>query len=274
MSEERTLVIGATGIVGRAVVRRLDRAGREVVAGRRWDGDAAPLHERGIETVVLDVENRESMVPVVAGCNHVIYCAAPPRELNRGPYMRRAVTGIRNVLEVVRQEEIDRLVVTSTAATLGAAAEGERREPVDEGDVYLPGTSGDRFVEAAWAVEQECRREAADGRFVIMLNPSVTLGPGVKIPQRDALSVGREAPVNWVELERVADAHLAALVSGRPGERYIVEGENGTVGGLYDVASGREDVQIGGSYEANRERFLLENGRHLDGTKATHIFGL
>lgn len=274
MSEERTLVIGATGIVGRAVVGRLDRAGRDVIAGHRWDGDAEPLRERGVETAVLDVEDRESMLPVVAGCNQVIYCAAPSPDLNRGAYMRRAVTGIRNVLEVVREEEIDRLVVTSTAATLGAAKEGERREPVDEGDVYLPGTSGDRFVEAAWAVEQECRREAADGRFVMMLNPSVTLGPGVTIPEPDALSVGREAPVNWVELDRVADAHLAALVSGRPGERYIVEGENGTVGGLYNVASGREDVQIGESCEADRERFLLENGRHLDGTKATHIFGL
>lgn len=272
---DRTLVIGATTPVGLAVTRRLHRAGREVVGGRRWDADPEPLRRAGISSPVVDVTDRESLVPAVASCNHIVYAGAPDAQLPRDAYLRASVEAIRAVLAVVLEEEVERLIVTSTAATLGPAPDAEsRRDPADEESYYLPGTSGHKFVEAAWAVEQACRREAADGRFVVMLNPSVVLGEGVCLPDPTELQASADAPVNWVSMETVATAHASALASGRPGGRYLVAGENGTLEDLYARARQMDGVTIGGRDGMAGVRYLLDHGRHLDGTKAKHVLGV
>ena len=274
---ERTLVIGSTGVLGRSITRVLEAADWGVVGMRRWDSDVAYLDEIGVPDVVGDVRERDRLREAMSGVNYVVYCSAPDTDLPPDTYRQRATTGIRNVLEVARDEDVEKLVVTSSAVTIGQP--DEDRE-ADESDYYLPGTAEDHFVEAAYAVEQECFREAADGQHVVLLEPTIVIGPGAHLPARSRLrSVPDDAPVNWVDLGRVARAHLEAMEWGHRGERYIVAGQNGTIRDLYDLAADEPDVEIrkrgvGFGAPEYRNRYLLTAGQHVDGSKVRREFEL
>lgn len=275
MMIERTLVIGSTGVLGRSITRVLHAADWGVIGMRRWDSEVAYLDEIGVRDIVGDVRERDRLTEAMSSVNYVVYCSAPDTDLEPDAYRRRATTGIRNVLQVARDEDVERVVVTSSAVTVGRP---DQERMADEQDYYLPGTAGDPFVEAAYAVEQECYRQAADGQYVVLLNPTVVIGPGAALPARSQLGgVSDDAPVNWVDLGRVARAHLEALEWGHRGERYIVGGQNGTIGKLYDLAADAPDVEVrrrGRGRPAYRNRYLLTAGQHVDGEKAEREFDL
>lgn len=285
---ERTLVIGSTGFVGRHVLRHLHEHGHTVVGMRRWHSSADVVRDLGATDVVADLSDRRTLVQAIGGFNRIVYCAAPDTDLDPGEYRAKASTWIRNVLEIARDEDVERVVVTSTAATLAAPPEDEDRL-ADERDVYLPGSAIDPFVEAAYAVEQECFRQAADGQSVLILNPTVALGPGARLPARNQLDdVADDDPVNWVDIERVAAAHRAALgmtlepslAPGRRGNRYLVAGENTTIGDLYDEIEAREAVSTVESPlwrrhdDAYRNRHLLTDSQWVDDSQAREHLGI
>lgn len=274
---ERTLVIGSTGFIGRAVVGVLASGGWNVTAMRRWNSPEGALEGMDVREVVADLGEPEELRHAISNVNYIVYCAAPDSTLAADAYRRRATLGIRRVLDIARDEDVERVVVTSSAVTIGRP-DGE--EPADEEDYYLPGEAGDHFVEAAYAVEQECFRESADGQEIVMVNPTVVVGPGAVFPARSALSgVGDEDPVNWVDLGKVARAHVGALESGRRGARYIVAGQNATIGKLYERIAAEPEVEnrrsrSGAGEGPYRNRYLLTGGQWVDGSKAEGAFDL
>lgn len=279
---EQTLVIGSTGLVGRHVVGYLADRRHTVVGMRRWNSESEVLETLGVPDVVADLADLERLAHAVSGVNHIIYCAAPDTSLEPRRYQRCAVEWIRNVLQMARDKDVDRVVVTSTASTIGrpeSANEVADRHP-DGRDAYLPGSAGDHFVEAAYAVEQEVFRQAADGQDVVILNPTVIVGEGARLPSaHGAGGVDADAPVNWVAAERVARAHEAALNHGKRGGRYVVGGTNGTLGELYDVVERHPAVEVTGSGlfgndVTYRNRHLLTSGQRVDTSRSERILGL
>ena len=273
---ERTLVIGSTGFIGRAVAGHLNEQGWNVIGMRRWDSPVDLLENLGIPDIVADLEDRDALLHAMSGVNYLVYCAAPDADLPADEYRRRATIDIRNVLQVARDADVERVLVTSTAATVAADGESE----ADESEDYLPGTAEDHFVEAAYGVEQECYRQSADGQDIVTVNPSIVVGPGAHFPARSRLDgVGEERPVNWVGLDRVARAHRLALEHGRRGERYIVGGANGRLGDFYETVRQTDDVTIEaggmlGGPKPYRNRYLLTGGGWLDSRKAEQKLGL
>lgn len=69
----RVLVAGANGSTGRRVVRRLRGGPHEPVAMIRDDDQRPPFRERGVDTVLADLE--EALDHAVAGCDAVVFCA-------------------------------------------------------------------------------------------------------------------------------------------------------------------------------------------------------
>ena len=76
-------------------------------------------------------------------------------------------------------------------------------------------------------------REVADRMRIIMLNPSVVLGPGSDLIEA-VLNAVRYLPIlpmvsyinSFVDVRDVASAAVLALTKGRSGERYIVTDKN------------------------------------------------
>ena len=149
---------------------------------------------------------------------------------------RTNVEGTRNVLLAARQAGVERIVYTSSVATMGIPADGS---PGDEQTpVGLEAMIG-HYKRSKYLAEQVVLEAANSGLAVVIVNPSTPVGPGDVKPTPtgqvvlDAAS-GRmpayvDTGLNIVHVDDVAAGHLLAFHRGRAGERYILGGEDMTL---------------------------------------------
>ncbi len=277
---ERALVIGATGFLGRRITHALVHSEIAVEAMRRWNSDTDELDELGVQTVVADLLDRNSLIETLTGFNYVFMAAAPDPAAGGWHYIRDSVLSIRHLLDVAREVDVERVVVTSCATTVSRPAKGSM---ATEADVYLPGSAENQIVEAQYAVEQECFREAADGMELVIVNPGICIGDGAKIPSRKLLShVQDGARINLVDVDDVARAHIEAAREPSYGERFLLGGENTTIGELAERLEklggakrrlGRYEVQSVDSADKLRHLPLYEQGCWLDSGRAERRLG-
>jgi len=133
-------------------------------------------------------------------------------------------------MEAARVAGVERVVHTSSSATLGASPDGVPRTEAD----FAPEGPSQGYHHSK--VEQE--RAAFAGRVpVVALLPTAPVGPGDWKPTPTGQMIldfarGKmfakppRGGLNLVPVEDVARAHVTALRGGKPGERYILGGEN------------------------------------------------
>ena len=253
----KALVTGATGFVGAAVARRLLAAGHEVRALARAGSNRANLDGLDVEVVTGDLTERESLARAATGCDALFHVAADYRLWAPDPdaMMRTNVDGSRNMVRAAAEAGCGRIVYTSSVATLGLNANGE---PADEDTpVSFDHMIGPYKQSKFRAEEAVMRLVRDDGAPVVIVNPAAPVGPRDIRPTPtgriivDAAS-GRmpafvDTGLNIVHVDDVADGHLAAFEHGAIGERYILGGENMTLGAiLAEIArlSGRRPPRI------------------------------
>ncbi len=232
-------VTGATGFVGSAVTRRLIAAGFEVRALARPGSDRRNLAGLRVQVVEGDLLERKSLASALKGCRGLFHVAADYRLWTRDPaaMFRANVEGTRNVLLAAAEAGVERMVYTSSVATLGARADGRA---VDED---APSTYADMigpYKQSKFQAEEEVRRLIAErGLCVVIVNPSTPIGPrDVKPTPTGRMIVeaaaGRmpayvDTGLNVVHVDDVAEGHLLAFDKGQVGERYILGGEDMTL---------------------------------------------
>ena len=147
--------------------------------------------------------------------------------------MRNNIEGTRLIMEEALRAGVERIVYTSSVATLkvGAGAPATESSPLSEesaiGAYKRSKVATERLVEAM---------VARDGLPAVIVNPSTPLGPRDVKPTPTGRIIleaasGRmpgfvDTGLNLVHVDDVAAGHLAALRHGRVGERYILGGEN------------------------------------------------
>lgn len=215
---------GATGFVGSHILRELLASSYTVKALARSAQDSVILSRSRSERVEGeltwipgDLRDVGAFARELGGCRFVIHCAAlysfAPRD--RADIARVNVDGTASLLAAAHIAGVERAVLTSSSATEGHAHSGYHRSKLDQ------------------------ERVAFASRVpVVALLPTAPVGPGDLKPTptgkliRDFMQgkIVAKAPghggMNLVAVEDVARAHVAALESGRIGERYIVGGEN------------------------------------------------
>jgi dihydroflavonol-4-reductase len=234
----KALVTGATGFVGAAVARALLSRGHDVRVLARPRGDRRNLEGLHVEIAEGDLTNVSSIERAVAGCQTVFHVAADYRLWVRDPKPMYAanVDGTRAVLQAAVRSGVDRIVYTSSVATLGYRADGQ---PADE---ETPSTLDDmigHYKRSKFLAEEVVREMVAAGAPVVTVNPSTPVGPGDIKPTptgrmiRDAIS-GRmpayvDTGLNIVHVDDVAAGHLLACEKGVVGRRYVLGGTNMTL---------------------------------------------
>ena len=126
-----TLVTGATGFVGSGVAKRLALDGTRVRALVRPGSPRFHLDGLHLEFVSGDLRDAPSMRAAMAGIRHVFHVAADYRLWARdcSEIFAVNVEGTRTVMQEALRAGVERVVYTSSVATLGLRSDGS---PADE----------------------------------------------------------------------------------------------------------------------------------------------
>jgi dihydroflavonol-4-reductase len=234
-----TLITGATGLVGSAVAKKLLAAGFRVRALVRPSSPRSLLAGLDLEYAVGDIRDSDSVRRAMAGARYVFHVAADYRLWARDPseIFAANVEGTRIVMQEALNAGVERIVHTSSVATLGLPANGNA---ADESDPLVVEAGIGTYKRSKIAAERLVEAMVAEKRLpAVIVNPSTPIGPGdIKPTPTGRIIVetarGRvpgflDTGLNLVHVEDVAEGHLAALKRGAIGERYILGGENLTL---------------------------------------------
>jgi dihydroflavonol-4-reductase len=230
------LVTGASGFVGSAVVKHLVEAGWRVRALLRPTSPRTQLAGLGVEYAEGDINAAESVARAVTGVRYVFHVAADYRLWARQPseLMRTNVEGTRTVMLAAQRAGVERIVYTSSVATLAPRPNGESS---DESSPLRPADAISAYKQSKVLAERLVETLIAEaGLPAVIVNPSAPIGPRDVRPTPTGRIIveaasGRmpgfvDTGLNLVHVDDVAAGHLAALREGRIGERYILGGQN------------------------------------------------
>jgi dihydroflavonol-4-reductase len=230
-----TLVTGATGFVGAAVARALQRRGHKLRLLVREGSKRTNLVGVEAELVTGDLADPAGFDRAVAGCRYVFHVAADYRLwVPDVAAMRRVnIDGTVGLLRAAAAAGVEKCVYTSSVAALGLTRDGT---PADETTTVDEAVLIGAYKRSKYDAEQAVRALAAAGQNIVIVNPSTPVGPGDIKPTptgRMVLDAARgrmpayvNTGLNVVHVDDVADGHVAALAKGRAGEAYILGSEN------------------------------------------------
>jgi dihydroflavonol-4-reductase len=234
----KALVTGASGFVGAAVARELVREGWQVRALVRAGSDRANLKDLPLDVCVGDLTIPGSLPAAMSECQAVFHVAADYRLGAPDPSQlyRTNVDGTQNLLAAAATAGVERIVYTSSVATIGIPADGS---PGDERTPVSLAAMIGHYKRSKFLAEQVVIDAAASGTPAVIVNPSTPVGPGDVKPTptgrlvRDA-AAGRmpayvDTGLNVVHVDDVAAGHVMAFHRGRVGERYILGGDDMTL---------------------------------------------
>ncbi len=234
----RVLVIGATGFVGGMVARELVRAEHEVRLIVRPEADRRQVRDLPVEIYHGDVRDLDSLRRATKECAQVYHVAALYKlwVRHKQEIYETNVTGTENVLKAARESGVEKVIYTSSVATLGLPGDGTAGN--EETPVSLADMVGD-YKRSKFLAEQVALRYAGEGLPVVIVNPSTPVGIGDLKPTPtgklivDFLNSKMPAYVdtglNLVDVEDVARGHVLAADKGQVGEKYILGHENLTL---------------------------------------------
>jgi dihydroflavonol-4-reductase len=230
---ETALVTGATGFIGSALCKALVDEGYQVRAMHRATSSLQALADLPLERVVADILIPETLGSAMKGVDWVFHTAAQSAYWRQPELvLQTSVLGTQNVMQAAWQSGVRRFVLTSSIAAMGIPAPGELL--TEEHSFNLP-LERFRYGYAKRLAEIEALKTAPQGFDVVIVNPTVVLGPGDanRISGSMVIEAARgwgffwmEGGINTVHIDDVVAGHLAAVYTGRPGERYILGGEN------------------------------------------------
>jgi dihydroflavonol-4-reductase len=234
----KALVTGASGFVGAAVARALVNAGWQVRVLVRAASDRTNLQNLPLEVAVGDLTVAASLGRALTGCEALFHVAADYRLGAPDPsqlYLTN-VEGTRNLLTAAAHAGVEKIVYTSSVATMGIPADGS---PGDERTPVSLAAMIGHYKRSKFLAEQVVIEAASAGTPAVIVNPSTPVGPGDVKPTPTGQLVldaaaGRmpayvDTGLNVVHVDDVAAGHLMAFHRGRTGERYILGGEDMTL---------------------------------------------
>ena len=239
----RVLVTGGNGFIGSVVVRMLVDKGYQVRCLVRAQSRTERIDGLPAEQVKGDVCDAASVRAAMQDCGFVVHLAGISRwdEIHSPRMERVVVDGTTNVLDAARALGGPRTVFVSSAV----AVNGTRR-PVVHTEASPSSLALDRYVyaKAKREAEARCRQAGADGLPVVIVNPGEVYGPDdtALVTAANLVDFARSRVVmvcnggtSVAHVGDVAAGIVAALEKGRPGERYILGGDNLTIRELAEL---------------------------------------
>jgi len=242
----KTLVTGATGFIGSAVVRTLLARGREVRCYVEPGATLVNLDSLDVEIVEGDINDREAISAALRGCDVLYHLAAIYRMWmpDNGLIYKVNVEGTKTVLFAAMRADLRKVVYTSSIAAVGVAGAGELS---DETTRFNTWDSANHYVRSKYLSELDAMRFAREGVPLVVVNPAFPFGERDIAPTptggfivdslKERVPGYPSGGMNLVDVDDVAEGHVLAEEKGRVGERYILGNHNLTYKEFYDVVA-------------------------------------
>lgn len=243
-----TLVTGATGFIGSHVASRLLERGEPVRLFVRDPDKLADVgidsSSPGLEIAVGDLLVPETIDPALDGVERIHHIAGAI-SLGRGDRRRMYdlnVATTRNLLNAVREHPVERIVYLASIFALA----GSTPTPAREDSPWLLRDLPVHYVQAKRESELFARDRAAAGMPIVFAYPTFCYGPGDVYESSSDLVLGflrGKIPAyvngghNAIDVRDAAAGLIAAMERGRPGERYLLGGENVTFERMFELLS-------------------------------------
>lgn len=232
---DRILVTGATGFVGSAVARLAVQRGYDVGVLVRATSSRANLEGLDCEIVTGDMRDSAAMERALKGVRFLLHVAADYRLWARDPeeIIRNNVEGTRATMEAALATGVERIVYTSSVATLKPL----HRSTADETSRHDEQSAIGAYKQSKLLAERLVEKMVAEqGLPAVIVNPSTPIGPRDIRPTPTGriiveAATGRmpafvDTGLNLVHVEDVALGHFLALDKGRAGESYVLGGSD------------------------------------------------
>jgi nucleoside-diphosphate-sugar epimerase len=238
----KVFVAGASGAIGRPLVRQLLAAGHEVTGMTRREENAEAIRAAGADAVVCDVFEANALEVAVreATPDAVIHelTSLPPRldykakQDPLAPTNRLRTEGTRNLIAAARVAGARRLIAASVAFFYVAEGDWVKGEDAPA-FAETPGSFG-TAGKALADLERQVR--AAEGLEGVVLRYGWFYGPGTYYDRTGSQTEDfhkRRMPIvgkgtgtfSFIQVEDAASATLAALECGEPGVYNVVDDE-------------------------------------------------
>lgn len=225
------LVTGATGFVGANIVRALLDAGEVVRVLVRSGSSTRNIDGLPVDIAYGDLRDVASLRVALDGC-HTLYHAAAHYSLwtpQVDDVYAINVGGTVNLLQAALAGGVERVVYTSSVATLAASPDGT---PVDETHPLALEAAVGHYKRSKILAEQEAMRLCEQGLSLVIVQPSAPVGPWDVKPTPTGKMVvdflcGKmpaylDTGLNLIDVRDAAQGHLLAARHGKIGERYIL----------------------------------------------------
>jgi len=226
----RVFLTGGSGLIGGALLERLQARGDQVVALARSDASARALAARGAEVVRGDARDEDGLARGMEGCALLYHvagvntlCPDDPAEL-----FHVNVRGAEMAVRAAGRAGVARVVLTSSAAALGEAHGTVGSEASAHRGDYLSVYERTKHEGelAAFAAAPAARVE------LVAVNPCSVQGPGraggtgrILIAFLNGrLKAFVDAPLSIVDVADCVEGHVRAAERGEAGHRYVLAG--------------------------------------------------
>lgn len=232
----KCVVTGATGHIGNILVRKLKERGDEVTAFVLPRENISAIQQYVSHVAYGDIRDLESLRYAFAGAD-IVYHLAGIIDIGSGGKMRRLmyevnVEGVRNVLQACKDEQIGRLVYTSSVHAITELPHGET---IVESQLFNPASVRGHYAKTkaeATALVLESTKEGLDA---VIVHPAGIIGPEdyqlsnlgqlIKDFLKRKLPAYISGGYNFVDVRDVACGILNTADKGVSGECYILSGE-------------------------------------------------
>ncbi|MDX2313295.1 MAG: NAD-dependent epimerase/dehydratase family protein [Gammaproteobacteria bacterium] len=231
-----TLVTGATGFLGSAIVRALLDRGEAIRVLVRRESDRRNIDDLNVEVSEGNLKDPQSLRRAVKGCRTLYHAAADYRLWAKDPdeIYETNVTATTQLLRLASEAGVERIVYTSSVATLGREPSGR---PADEQTPVTIDDMTGHYKRSKFLAEEDVKRMVRDeGMPVVIVNPATIIGPRdirptptgrmVEEAARGKIPAFVDTGLNVVHVDDVATGHVQAYEHGQIGERYVLGGED------------------------------------------------